>query len=151
MKRLRFIIPILVLALIFGFGFATACNGTESEVVEPEGESVSLKVAVHNDTEINEPDLEIWIKGTGSWYPDEEAMGFGGDFFIPTEPFSTKEENEIYIYPDGRAGKEIMVEIIATDEMTAESDRDTIHIEIHDKIVKVWGTGLEEFEKEFKR
>jgi hypothetical protein len=160
MKKLQKLLAILTgFVLVLSFSISCTAEAEPEEVIEEETESVaeaeivevSLRVAVYNDTEINKPDLEIWIKGTGSWYPDEEAMGFGGDVFIPTEPFSTEEVNEIYIYPDGREGNEIMVEIIATDEMTPESDRDTIHIEIHDETVKVWGTSIEGLEKEFKR
>jgi hypothetical protein len=155
--------------LVFGFGL-TSCEtdnnkdkiseGEEEKVVEEPIEEaeeveeiveVSLKIAVWNDTEKNEPNLEIWIKGTGSWYPDKESMEFGGDFFVPVEPFSSGKVNEIYIYPDGRAGSEIMVEITVTDEMTPESDRDTIHIEIYDETVIVWGTSVEGITKEFKR
>ena len=44
-----------------------------------------------------------------------------------------------------------MVEIIVTDEMISESDRDTIHIEIYDETVKVWGTSIEGITKEFNR
>jgi cold shock CspA family protein len=142
------IISFLILALILSL--TPACAGGAG-IKETKTSEVSLRVAVYNDTEINKPDLEIWIKGTGSWYPDEEGFGFGGDVFIPTEPFSTEEVNEIYIYPDGREGNEIVVEIIATNEMIAESVRDTIHVEIHDETVKVWGAPIEEHEKEFKR
>ncbi len=128
-------------------------SGVEEVTDEPEEKiiEVSLKIIIWNETEENEPNLEVWIKGTGSWYPDKESMGFGGDFFIPVEPFSSEKVNEIYIYPDGRTGNEIMVEIIVTDEMISESDRDTIHIEIYDETVKVWGTSIEGITKEFNR
>jgi hypothetical protein len=166
--RVKYLIPFLILILIFSF----ACGGTPKEVTKTEEKEpelpekvieeeiieeveeiveVSLKIAVWNDTEKNEPNLEIWIKGTGSWYPDKESMEFGGDFFVPVEPFSSGKVNEIYIYPDGRAGSEIMVEITVTDEMTPESDRDTIHIEIYDETVIVIGTSVEGITKEFKR
>jgi len=91
---------------------------------------------------------EIKIEETKT---DKESMKFGGDFFIPVEPFSNNGINEIYIYPDGREGNEISVEIIVTDEMIPKSDRDTIHIEISDEVVKVWGTSIEGITKEFKR
>jgi len=145
--KVKYLISVLV--IIFVFGLFTSCKTEEikaEEIIE-----VSLKIAIWNDTEKNEPNLEVWIKGTGSWYPDKESMEFGGDFFIPVEPFSSEKVNEIYIYPDGRKGNEIMVEIFVTDEMTPNSDRDTIHIEISDEVVIVWGTSIAGTTQEFKR
>ncbi|MBC8388965.1 MAG: hypothetical protein ISS14_04840 [Actinobacteria bacterium] len=157
--KVKYSIPFLIVVLIFGFGLFTSCSTEEIKVEEvkveePKSEEiteVSLKIIVWNDTVENEPNLEIWIKGTGSWYPDKESMGFGGDFFIPVEPFSNEGINEIYIYPDGRTGNEIIVEIIINDEMTPESDRDTIHIEISDETVIVTGTSIAGITKEFER
>ena len=124
---------------------------SEDQVITEKIIEVSLKITVWNLTEKNEPDLEIWIKGTGSWYPDKESIEFGGDFFIPSEPFSSGKVNEIYIYPDSRTGTEIMIEIIVTDEMISESDRDTIHIEIYDETVEIYGTSIVGITQEFKR
>ena len=152
--KIRYILPLLIVVVIFGFGLSTSCKAKEIKIEKINAEElieVSLRVVVWNDTEKNEPNLEIWIKGTGSWYPGKESMGFGGDFFIPVEPFSTEKVNEIYIYPDGRTGNEIIVEIFVTDEMIPESDKDTIIIEIHDEIIKVWGTSIEGITKEFER
>lgn len=152
--RIKYLISFLVFVLIFGFGLITSCETEEIKIEETKTEEVievSLKIAIWNDTVENKPNLEVWIKGTGSWYPDKESMKFGGDFFIPVEPFSNNGINEIYIYPDGREGNEISVEIIVTDEMIPKSDRDTIHIEISDEVVKVWGTSIEGITKEFKR
>lgn len=149
--KVKYLIPFLVSVLVFGFGLFISCKAEEI-IEQPESkDEVSLKIAVWNDTEKNEPDLEIWIKGTGSWYPDKESMVYGGDFFIPVEPFSNEGINKIYIYPDGRTGNEIMVEIIVTDEMIPESVKDTINIEIHDEIIKIWGTSIEGITKEFER
>jgi len=158
-RKIYFIIPFLVLVLVFGFGLSTSCRAEEIKVEEVKVEETkseeiieaSLKIAIWNDTEKNEPELEVWIKGTGSWYPDKESMEFGGDFFIPVEPFSNEGINEIYIYPDGRTGNEIMVEIFVTDEMTPKSDKDTINIEISDETVIVTGTSIAGITKEFKR
>jgi len=152
--KIRYMIPLLVLIVIFGLGLFTSCSPEEINTKEVETEEtieVSLKIAVWNDTVENKPDLEIWIKGTGSWYPDKESMEFGGDSFIPVEPFSNEEINKIYIYPDGRDGNEIMVEVFVTDEMTSNSDRDTIIIEISDETVVVTGTSVKGINKEFKR
>jgi len=152
--KIMYIIPLLVLIVIFSFALFTSCMVEEikkEDVKTEEIVEVSLKIIVWNDTEKNEPNLEVWIKGTGSWYPDKESMEFGGDYFIPVEPFSNNGINEIYIYPDGRDGNEIMVEVFVTDEMISESDRDTIHIEIYDETVKVWGTSIEGITKEFER
>lgn len=158
-KKLSIIVSVIVLILAFSFSLAcekqveqtTVEEKTKEEIKTEEIIEVSLKIAVWNDTEDNEPNLEIWIKGTGSWYPDKKSMESGGDFFIPVEPFSTGGINEIYIYPDGRTGSEIMVEIIVTDEMISKSDRDTIIIEISDKTVTVTGTSIKGTTKEFDR
>jgi len=152
--KIRYIIPLLILIVIFSFVLFTSCRVEEIKTEEVDIEEiveVSLKIIVWNDTEKNEPNLEVWIKGTGSWYPDKESMRFGGDYFIPVEPFSNNGINEIYIYPDGRDGNEIMVEVFVTEEMISESDRDTIHIEVYDETVKVWGTSIEGVTKEFER
>jgi len=53
MKRLRFIIPLLVLAIIFGF--APACTGTEPEVVK---EPVEEEPAVVEELIVEEPTKE---------------------------------------------------------------------------------------------
>lgn len=159
MKYLRLISLILMLTIM-----VIAANSCSSYCrVEPAGTAadewadpmegkdcvpkISLKVAVYDDTQKNKADLEIWIEGTGSWYPN---LGFGADYLIPTEPFS-EDINKIYIYPDGRGGNQVVLDIIITDKMTPVSDMDTIHIEIHDQMVKAWGTPVKDSLQEFPR
>jgi hypothetical protein len=151
MKK-KYIMFALVIIVIICFILLISCKTKEIQRAETtninQGQiEVSLRVALTDYTENNKPNPEVWIEGTGSWYPDIE---FGGDVFIPDEPFSN-DNNKIYIYPDGREGNEIIVEVVVSDEMISESVKDTIHIEIYDDIIKVWGTSIEEFEKDFTR
>lgn len=51
----------------------------------------------------------------------------------------------MYLYPDSRDGKEIEITFMMTREMNPEgSVRDTIHIEITDYGVDVWGLPIRE-------
>jgi len=148
----KYIIFTFIIIVIICLILSVSCRTKETQREETTNINekqieVSLRVALTDYTENNKPNPEVWIKGTGSWYPDIE---FGGDVFIPTEPFSN-ENNKIYIYPDGRDGTEIIVEIFVTNELISESVRDTIHIEIYDDSIKILGSSIEEFEKDFER
>ena len=109
---------------------------------------ISFKLMVWDDTEQkNAKDLEIWVKGLGSWYPNLE---YGGDSNV-IGPFPVEEIQKIFIYPDGRNGKEIMVEFIPKKEMISQSDRDAIIIEISDEKVIVSGIAIKNSGKEINR
>lgn len=157
MKNLR-LTAILIALITFLFLLSACSNYNEAtEIVDQLQDDstktgqcvtdISLKVTVYDDTELNEPDPEIWIEGAGSWYPN---LALGRDSLVPSAAFSAV-NNKIYIYPDGRQGNEIVLEIILTNEMSPTSDMDTIHIEIHDKVVKARGTPVGGTTKEFKR
>lgn len=134
---------------------------TEAETVseEPEEEQpeeapsasgpVVLDVAVWDDTNTNPPDgrMEIWVRGHGSWFPDQT---FGGDSNLLGE-FPIGEPGEFYIYPDGRDGVEIRVPFRMTAEMISGSDRDRTQVSIEDSTVTVFGTAIEGLELVFDR
>lgn len=135
---------------------STAEDQTEESTASPaEGEEVELRVAVWDETENNPPGerAEVWIEGTGSWYPDLE---FGGETLEDAGPFERYSEGEIYIYPDGRDnGAEILATVGFDEEFISSSPRDAVRIEIYDERVIVVGTPVEaqhgEYEIEFDR
>lgn len=121
---------------------------------EPEDAQIELRINVSDETSAWEsgtsglPDLEVWVRGTGSWFPD---TSFGGDTLEDAGPFPVGEETEFAIYPDGRDGTEIMVEVLVDEDMIAGSPRDAIDITIDDTTVNVFGTPIPGFEVEFER
>jgi hypothetical protein len=119
-----------------------------SDRTSTEVSNISLKVKIFDDTEAtNLDDFELWTRGKGSWYPD---TGFGADL-TTIGPYSPGDTVEIYLYPSGRDGKEIIFSISVTEETLTESDRDTIIIEVSDTAVEVTSTGLEGITREFSR
>lgn len=114
----------------------------------PEATTLELKLAVHDETQNNPPtEIELWTTGLGWWHP---YLGFGGDHTV-IAPYELDRSPELFIYPDGRDGLEIKVVLTLSGDMISRSDRDTVHVEIHDNIVKVWGTPIEGLEQEFPR
>lgn len=114
----------------------------------PEATTLELKLAVHNETQNNPPtEIELWTTGLGWWHP---YLGFGGDHTV-IAPYELDSSPELFIYPDGRDGLEIKVVLRLSGDMISRSDRDAVHIGIHDNIVKVWGTPIEGLEQEFPR
>ena len=149
---------LLVIAMIGGCGG----NGNDKEAAdEPEEEKehqkeeeqsqaleMSVKLIVWDDTESNAADnLEIWVKGTGSWYPD---LDFGGDTKV-TEPFPVYEPQELFIYPDGRDGIEIKVIFTTTKDMISGSDRDALIVAIEDNGVIITSVIIDGIEQVFSR
>lgn len=131
-------------------------NGSEEgNGPSEEGEEVTLRLSVMDETEDNPPDerAEVWIRGTGSWYPSVE---FGGETLEDAGPFERYSEGEIYIYPDERdGGVEILATVYFDEDFISNSPRDSVRIEIHDDRVVVVGTPVEaqhgEYEREFDR
>jgi hypothetical protein len=111
----------------------------------PRIKQVAVRLGVWDETEKKPADnLEVWMKGMGSWYP-----GGAGVKTLPSVPVN--EEQALFIYPDGRNGKEIEVKFKANDEMISDSVRDMLNIEITDSKVTVYGAPIEGHEVEFKR
>ena len=127
---------------------APEATPTPEPTPTPEATALELKLAVHDDTQNNPPtEIELWTTGLGSWHP---YLAFGGDHTV-IAPYELDSSPELFIYPDGRDGLEIKVVMTLSGDMISRSDRDTVHVEIHDNIVKVWGTPIEGLEQEFSR
>lgn len=120
---------------------------------EPRAEKV-LRVSVTDDTSAWEPgssglpNIEVWIRGTGSWFPD---TSFGSDVLEDAGPFPVGEPTEFFIYPEGRDGPELAAQVVVDEDVTAGSVRDMITITVDDTAVTVAGTPIPGFEMEFAR
>ena len=108
---------------------------TEEAVVSKEG---TFKMAVFNYDSTSYPDMEVWVRGAGSWYPNADF----GDTKTGFGPFAVGEElsGDFYIYPFGRGGIEVPVTILLQDDHISESDRDQVWIWIEDGVLVVTGT-----------
>lgn len=115
----------------------SAEDQTDESAVLSEG---TFKMAVFNYDEEPYPDLEVWVRGIGSWYPDAES----GDAKSEFGPFPVGEvlEGDFFVYPFGRDGIEVPVTINLKDDHISESDRDQIWIWIEDGVLTVTGTPL---------
>lgn len=113
-----------------------------------------LRIAVSDDTSDWEsgttglPNLEVWIPGTGSWFPD---TSFGSDVIEEAGPFPVGEATEIFIYPEGREDPEFAVEVVVDADIIAGSVRDMIQITMDDATVNVFGAPIPGFEVDFQR
>ena len=114
----------------------------------------ALRVSVSDETSDWEsgssglPNLEVWIPGTGSWFPD---TSFGSDVIENGGPFRVGETTEIFIYPDGRDDPEFAVEVLVDADIIAGSVRDMIQITVDDATVNVFGTSIPGLEVNFQR
>lgn len=125
-------------------------TATQATTTTPEPENSTLKlldVIVWDDTKSNPPDVEVWVEGHGSWFPD---LTFGGDGRLVGE-FPVGVAAEFLVYPDGRAGTEIRVPFMMTEEIISGSDRDKVSVAIEDDKVVVFGTPIVGLEIEFTR
>lgn len=124
--------------------------------LECDAKLVKIKVNITDLTEENpvHKRAEIWVKGMGSWFFAPE-LEYGGT----TKTIEGQElgvVHKMYIYPDSRDGKEMMVEFMITEEMNPGSVGDATRIDIYDAEVKVNGTPIKaandgEFEITFER
>ena len=110
---------------------------TEDAVVTEEG---TFKMAVFNYDTQSYPDLEIWVRGTGSWYPNAD-FGDTKDDFGPF-PVGESIEGDFFVYPFGRDGIEIPVTLELSQDHISESDRDMVWVWIEDEVLIVTGTPL---------
>lgn len=114
-------------------------------------EAASVRIAVFDDTE-NEPipeRAEIWIRGLGSWWITKENV----------RNVSGREVGAVdtmFIYPDGRSGKELSVKFKITSRMCPQGcARDIVSVAVEDAYVVVSGTPIraatDKFEVKLKR
>ena len=113
--------------------------------------TVTVRIAMFDDTEKRPipQKAEIWIRGLGSWWIAKESV----------KNLSDREVGVTYtmfIYPDGRSGKELRVKFKMTREMCPLGcARDLISVAISDTHVEIGGTPIkaanDEFEVKLKR
>jgi len=107
--------------------------------------AVRVSVWVDPDSAPLPREAEIWFKGYGSlWIARDPVKILGTRPAGHTEP--------LYIYPDGRNGKEIAVPTTVTSEMCPQGcARDTTMINISDDLIEVVGTAIEDRKMTFSR
>lgn len=127
-RTLRRVLPALVISLALFY----------LQPLEAQAETVTVRVVVWDDTE-KKPlpgKAEIWIRGLGSWWIAKEDMKNVADREIGAI-------DTIYVYPDGRSGKELKVSFKMTAEMCPQGcARDLISVEVSDTEVAVGGTPI---------
>ena len=115
-----------------------------------DAQEIDLRVSVFDDS-VDRPleNFEVWVRGYGSWYPD---LTFGGDVnTLGAFPVGELQEQNFFIYPDGRDGTEIRVEFEMTADMISGSVRDTVIVDVSDTTVTVTGTAIPGITQEFER
>lgn len=114
----------------------SATDASPSE--ESEFEEKSFRLSVMNLDDDQYPDFEVWIRGSGAWFPD---LAFGGDVFDSAGPFPSQAilEGDFFIYPFGRDGIEVPVALYLSSEHISDSVRDMLSIVIEDRVLKVYG------------
>ena len=166
-QKKRFIIPLAILVLA-GVGNTLGDSepsapqaeievetGTEEESIEPSTSNEDSAVEVKEDEPAEGtfnvlasnfdsnafPDFEVWIRGSGSWYPDLEA----GESLETVGPFEVGAEIEgsFYVYPFGRDGVELPVTIKLEENHISDSPRDLVMISIEEGQLLVSGTPVE--------
>lgn len=112
---------------------------------------MTVRVAVFDDTKKNPlpQKAEIWIRGLGSWWIAKENVRN-----VPDREVGATDS--IFVYPDGRSGKELSVPFKMTNEMCSQGcARDLISVDISDTHVVIHGTPIkaanDEFEVKLKR
>ena len=89
--------------------------------------------------------FEVWIRGSGSWFPTQDNLLAEGG------PFKTGEPVSFFIYPEGRDTPEIEVQLLVPATVLPGSVRDLIEIEVYDDEIKVFGTSVPGFEATYPR
>jgi hypothetical protein len=122
----------------------------------PEAAPAKVRVIVYDDTDRNPlpKRSELWFRGHGSWWIEQQTQHGGGtETFGPVQ---TGTEHSFSLYPDERQGREIVVRFKMTTGMnSAGSVRDAISISITDAEVVVSGLPIKaasgQFEERFNR
>lgn len=163
-KLLLLVLPIVAILLLSGCTGET--NGDESPSIqssnssnnddEPslseEKESSDLpaevlssgyfNVSFANYDKTSYPNLEIWIRGHGSWFPND------GDSIENIGPFAIGQSvlGSFFIYPFGRSGIEVPVTLNLKSDHISNSDRDSVLIYIEGRELFIFGGPLDELE-----
>lgn len=114
---------------------ANELGASANPVAPADEEPILLKVAVWDDTESTPPsEMELWARGNGSWFPDLE---FGGDSVA-----MQIDDRKLWVYPDGRSGREIMVSLEPPADLIEDSTADSVTVAVNDRVVEVSGTSV---------
>lgn len=146
MVHLRWITALLVCLVLFGCSRLAPIS--EPTPAPQPAQTVPLRVALWDDTDTRSaPGFELWVRGHGSWYPD---LSSGGDAKVLGE-FPVDALQDLFLYPDGRNGRELVVQFRMTADMIGGSDRDTLMVRVDDGSVEVVGTAIPETSVMFER
>ena len=101
----------------------------------------TIRLSFTNWDETPYPDLEIWIRGYGSWFPNSD-----GDLLENVGPFDLGEplSGDFFVYPFGRSGVEIPVALNLSEDHISNSPRDMVLVYIEDGILFVSGSPIAE-------
>jgi len=135
------VVFLIVAAILYGNAL------TQPYVAAAPSSEIAVRVTVWVDSKSKLPsDGEIWFKGHGSlWITSRDLAKILGK----RPPGQTE---NLYIYPDGRDGKEIVVPITMTADMCPQGcPRDSIMIDITNDSVKVVGNAVKNRSVTFNR
>ena len=101
----------------------------------------TFRLSFTNWDETSYPDLEIWIRGYGSWFPNAD-----GDLLENVGPFVLGQplSGDFFVYPSGRSGVEIPVTLNLNENHISNSPRDMVLVYIEDGILFVSGSPIAE-------
>ena len=135
--------PTTSVATTENFKATTSAAGTSG------ASGVVLDIFVSDWTESVPPGdrFEIWVEGSGSWFPDLERR-IDSRYF---SAYPVGQPGEFFVYPDGRDGTELRVEFVMTSDMISGSYRATTYVQVWDGHVLVWGEAIPDFERQFDR
>jgi len=99
--------------------------------------SAVLRMAVTDETSSGISDnFEVWVQGTGSWFYALDSL------IEEAGPFPTDEPSSFFIYPEGRDGNEIQVQLFVPSTVNAGSAQDMIEIVVSDSEITIFGTSV---------
>jgi len=115
---------------------------------DPDPAVSTVRVILWNDTQDSRLLGTEVILGQSNWRPKDstDASQTGSLTLIPVGDLLT-----LQVYPDGRQGNRIDVEVKLTADMIDNSEEDAIHVAISDSKVRVLGTPIVDFDVDFDR
>lgn len=110
-------------------------SSTATEEIQEQG---TFNISVFNLTDESFDSFEVWVRGSGSWYPD---LSFAGDLLESVGPFGVGSEiaGDIFAYPFGREGAEVPITIFLNENHISDSTRDSLFLTIDEGIFSIVG------------
>ena len=119
-------------------------DDSSSEAASEPPSEAALRMVVWDDSSNGAAeDFEVWIQGTGSWFPAQTEL------LEEAGPFPVGSESTFFIYPEGRDGVEIEVMLEVPSDVIEGSVKDMVQIEVGDSSLVVFGTSVPDFEVAF--